>query len=183
LAKWIATAVLMALIAGCGGSNDGESQAAAPSPSPAAEEPLFMGDEGVEEEYDQPPQPASGDVGDTITLTGSNIGVRLRVTVTGVQRAGRYTAVKLRLVSTGDAIFESELRGAVVRYSDGRRGKLVFGVKAACSNGFQKGLRLDSGQRVRGCVLFRRPTAAAPKSMKLALEAEPVQQGGLWRLG
>ena len=42
--------------------------------------------EAVEEEYHQPPKPAEAGLGETITLTGTNIGVRLRVTVTGVKR-------------------------------------------------------------------------------------------------
>ena len=42
------------------------------------------GDGGVEAEYHQPPKPATGGIGDAITLTGTNIGVRLRVTPTRV---------------------------------------------------------------------------------------------------
>ena len=181
MAKLIAIAMLLGLLAGCGGSKNHETQAAAPTVTP--EPTLWEGNEDVEEEYHQPPKPASGGIGDTITMTGSNIGVRLRITVTGVERAGRYTAVKLRLESTGIAVFESEIRGALLRYADGTRARPVLGVKAACSHGFQKGLRLDVGDRTRGCVLFRRPTDAAPKTLKLALEGEPIAEGGLWRLG
>jgi nitrous oxide reductase accessory protein NosL len=47
LAKLIAIAVLMALVAGCGSKED--SQTAAPAPQPTAT--LNPGDEGVEEEY------------------------------------------------------------------------------------------------------------------------------------
>jgi hypothetical protein len=182
LAKWIAIAVLVAVIAGCGDSDANETQAAAPSPV-ATEEPLNSGDEGVEEEYDKPPVPASGGIGDTITLTGSNIGVRLRVTVTDVQPEGRHLAIKMRLKNTGIAVYEAAIQNAFVRYGDGRRGRPAIGVKAACSHGLQRVVRLDVGLRTRGCVLFRRPTEASPKSLKLSLEAEPVQQGGLWRLG
>ena len=42
--------------------------------------------EDVEAEYHQPPKPAEAGLGETITLTGTNIGVRMRVTVTGVKR-------------------------------------------------------------------------------------------------
>jgi hypothetical protein len=169
----------MAVAAGCGSKED--SQTAAPAPQPTAT--LNPGDEGVEEEYNQPPKPASGGIGDTITLTGSNIGVRLRVTVTGVRRAGRYLAVKLRLNNTGIAIFESELRSASVRYADGRRARVSFGAKAGCSHGFQRDVRLEVGRKTHGCLLFRRSADAAPRALRLALESHSPSEGGLWRLG
>jgi hypothetical protein len=184
LAKLIATVVLAVLIVGCG-SNKQTEQTAAPAPEPTAT--FWEGDQGVEEEYDQPPKPASGGIGDTITLTGSNVGVRMRVTVTGLaDRTGpgrRYLGVKLRMRSTGITVYESELRSAVVRYGDGRRAEVAFGVKARCSHGFQRDLRVEVGETAKGCVLFRRPAGATPRSMRLALETEPVAQGGLWRLG
>jgi hypothetical protein len=186
LAKLIATAVLAILVAGCG-SNKQTEQAAGPAPEPTATATIWEGDTDVEEEYDQPPKPASGGIGDTITLTGSNVGVRMRVTVTGlVNRTGpgdRYLGVKLRMRSTGIAVYESELRSALVRYADGRRAHAAFGVKARCSHGFQHDMRIEVGKSVKGCVVFRRPAGAKPKTMRLALETEPVQGGGLWRLG
>ena len=42
-------------------------------------------------------------MGETITLTGTNIGVRMRVTVTGVERVDSWQAVDLELESTGIA--------------------------------------------------------------------------------
>ncbi|HEX5622505.1 MAG TPA: hypothetical protein VFX51_29035 [Solirubrobacteraceae bacterium] len=184
MAKLIAIAVLAVLMCGCGSKEkDQASAAAAPTPEPT----FWEGDTDVEEEYHQPPKPASGGIGDTITLTGSNVGVRLRVTVTGlVDRTGpggRYLGVKLRLRNTGIAVFEGELRQAVVRYAGGRRARIAFGVKAACSHGFQRHMRFENPDRVKGCVLFRRPAGAAPLTMRLALESNPVSEGGLWRLG
>ena len=184
MAKLIATAVLVALVCGCG-SKEKSSASAAAAPTP---EPTFWeGDTDVEEEYHQPPKPACGAIDDTITMTGSNIGVRLRVTVTGlVDRTGpgnRYLGVRLRLRNTGIAVFEGELRQAAVRYSDGRRARVAFGVKARCSRGFQRHLRFDVGLGVTGCLVFRRPAGAEPRTMRFALESNPVSEGGLWRLG
>ena len=184
MAKLIAIAVLAALMCGCG-SKEVKTQSAAAAPTPTAT--LWEGDTDVEEEYHQPPKPASGGIGDTITLTGSNVGVRMRVTVTGLADrtgpGGRYLGVKLRMRSTGITVFESELRNAVVRYSDGHRARAAFGVKASCSHGFQRHLRVEIGGAAKGCVLFRRTDDAKPKTMRFALESEPVQEGGLWRLG
>jgi hypothetical protein len=184
LAKLIAIAALVAVVCGCGSKEkDQASAAAAPTPEPT----FWEGDTDVEEEYHQPPKPASGGVGDTITMTGSNIGVRLRVTVTGlVDRTGpggRYLGVKLRLRNTGIAVFEGELRQGVVKFANGRRARIAFGVTAPCSNGFQRHMRFENPDRVKGCVLFRRPAGAGPRTMRLALESNPVSEGGLWRLG
>ena len=64
-----------------------------------------------------PPHPASGGLGDTIVLTGTNLGVRMAVKVTAVTgpvRAARaapagkrYVGIRLRMKNTGVAIFES----------------------------------------------------------------------------
>jgi hypothetical protein len=187
LAKWIATAVLVALFCGCGSDkHQTESAAAAATPTP---EPLIpaQSNEDVEEEYHQPPKPARADLGETITLTGNNIGVRLRVTPTALVRSAgpgdKYVAVKLKLKSTGITIYESELRSAMMRFSNGRRVPTAFGVKASCSNGFQRHIRLDVGLRTSGCILFKRPAGATPRTMRLALEEIPPGEGGLWRLG
>ena len=75
--------------------------------------------EDVEAEYHQPPQPAEAGLGETITLTGTNIGVRLRVTVTGVKRVGDHQAVELGLENTGITNYEGEFTHAAVTYGDG----------------------------------------------------------------
>jgi hypothetical protein len=184
LAKLIAIAVLAAVVCGCGSKEKSQaSAAAAPTPEPT----FWEGDQDVEEEYHQPPKPASGGIGDTITLTGSNVGVRLRVTVTGLVDhtgpGGRYLGVKLRLRNTGIAVFEGELRQAAVRYTGGRQVRVAFGVKARCSRGLEGHVRFGDAHAVRGCLLFRRPAGAEPRTMRLALESNGVSEGGLWRLG
>jgi hypothetical protein len=185
LAKLIAIAALTVLFAGCGSNKPKQTAAPAPEPTPTAT--FWKGNVDVEEEYHQPPKPASGGIGDTITLTGTNIGVRMRVTVTGlVDRTGpdgKYLGVKLRMRSTGIAVYESELRNAVVRYADGGQARAAYGVKAPCSNGFQRPMRVGDAHPIAGCVLFRRRADAEPKTMRLALETQLVADGGLWRLG
>ena len=206
-----AIAVLAVLTGGCG-SNDPEPDAATPAPTASPESASHEGlptgyeaavrayygnephaDEGdVEAEYHQPPKPAIGEVGDTITLTGSNIGVRARVTVTGVKDAvkaseppsdgTRYVAVDLRLRSTGITILEGQLANAELAYPGGRS-EAVYGVEADCSNGFHESVRIEVGNSARGCVLFEVPTGRKPRQLQLALELVPVEVGGIWRLG
>jgi hypothetical protein len=213
--------VMVVLTAGCG-SNDAERPAAQPSPEPApaeatsaatpaaTAEPFEKGhsravrefygggdapvppSSDVEAEYHQPPRPATGGIGDTITLTGTNVGVRLRTTLTGLvddvvpatesPRPGmRYVGVRLRLRSTGIAIHESALQSARLRYAGGAA-KPVLGVKAPCSNGFDGTVRLDVGLKTRGCLLFELPENADPREFALALETVPPAAGGRWRL-
>jgi hypothetical protein len=133
----------------------------------------------TEEEYHQPPHPAAGGIGDTITLTGTNLGVRMDVTVTGVKAGKRHTTVGLQLVNTGIAIFESPITNAVLVDADGRRARIATGAKAGCSNGFDDIIRLDVGEDGSGCLVFK---PIRPKRLQLALEQVPAAAGGRWSL-
>jgi len=208
----IAALVSVALLVGCGSDDPPAPAAAAPTPEAEAEThdfepghakavrdyygtphshseepaPEFGGE--TEADYHKPPHPARGEIGDTITLTGVNLGVRMRVTVTGVAdparrvvrraRDGRrFVAVRLRLRNTGIAIFESELREATlagVRTSSG--------VRAGCSNGFDRDLRIDVDGSARGCILFELPRNRRAGELSLALEQVPAAAGGRWSL-
>lgn len=213
--------VLAVLLAGCGSNDSEKSAAkpapvatatpeatatATPTPTPEPFEKghsravrrFYGGGEApvppwsdVEAEYHQPPRPATGGIGDTITLTGTNIGIRLRSTVTGLVDPARatespgpgkrYVGVQLRLRSTGIAVHDGMLESARLRYGGGAA-KPVHGVKAGCSNGFDGTVRIDVGLQARGCLLFELPEDAEPNELVLALETVPAPAGGRWRL-
>jgi len=214
-----AIAVLAAIVAGCDSSDRAPSaapSAATPEPIPtpeatpaAAERHKFEkghsravreyyrhdagpAHDNIEAEYHKPPKPATGGIGDTITLTGTNIGVRVRVKLTGLvdpagaspaPRAGtRYVAAKLRLRSTGITILEDDFRNALLSHDGGRRVPASAGVKAGCSNGFHDFLRLEVGRGTRGCLLFQVPEGKRPRQLQLALEQIPAGAGGRWIL-
>jgi hypothetical protein len=202
-------ALLLALSAAACGADEPAPTAATPTPPPAepAQEPHvdfepghskavrdYYGEvhnhpapdseDGItldsEEEYRQPPHPAAGGIGDTITLTGSNLGVRMEATVTGVATSGRFTTVGLRLANTGIAIFDSQIKSAVLVDADGRRARVKAGVTAPCSKGFQDPLWIDVGAERSGCLVFAR--TARPAELRFALEQVPVEAGGKWTL-
>ena len=139
-----------------------------------------------EEEYHQPPKPAEAGLGETITLTGTNLGIRLGVTVTGVERvkvgARRYTAVKLGLENTGIAIHDDELRAAAVTYGDeaseplarGREGRLLERLRVG-----RAPRRRAQDQRLPA---FRVSGSEPPDTFQLALEQVPITAGGIWNL-
>jgi hypothetical protein len=203
----LASALVVLLVGACG---DGDGDGAA-TPEPTATPPAataeaghdlegyskgvrdFYGDthpeaepgsqESVEAEYHQPPKPAEAGLGETITLTGSNIGVRLRVTVTGVKRASEYLAVDMALESTGITNFESALENAAVTYGDGRPQRVVEGASAPCSKDLAGPIVfIPVGGRARGCLLFPASGSRTPDRLQLALEAVPVEAGGIWTL-
>ena len=186
--KFLTFAIAALAIAGCGSSASGEQ----PSSTPAGvaryygdgERPPTAagGHEDVESEYHQPPQPARAGVGETITLTGTNIGVRQAVTVTGVERTGDYVAVMLELENTGIANYEGPLRNATVRFGDGGAPTPVSeGAKAACSHGFEREtVYIPVGEKASGCLLF--PARSKPRELQLALEIVPTGAGGIWTL-
>jgi hypothetical protein len=166
---------------GLAGYSQGVRQYYAGAELDAADDP----NADVEVQYFQPPRPAEAGVGETIALTGSNIGVLMQVTVTGVDtvEAGgeRYTAVHLKLVNDGITVYDGELQSAALY--DGGGGKpagVAKGARAACSNGFDANVRIDVDRRESGCLLF--PAGGRPERFQLALETVPADAGGIWNL-
>jgi hypothetical protein len=179
--RFTALILIALLLAACGDASETATAPAAPS------EPALDNDHSaVEEEYDQPPKPRKAAVGETITLTGTNIGVRLRATVTGVERvrvkSKPYVAVDLDLENTGIAVHDDELRGAAVTFPGGKSRPLASGVRASCSHGFESVIRLDVGDKASGCLVFPAAGARLPSRFQLALELIPVADGGIWKL-
>ena len=197
-------AVLLALgLAACGGDDDpqgtpqpastGEDQHLAELPAPVRE---YYGDvhdheaiddelAAIEAEYHQPPEPARAAAGEVITLTGTNIGVRLRVKLLGplepVTVGGEdYLAAKLQVRNTGITIFDAPLDQARLVDASGDAAEPVLGVKAPCSRGFEGLMRVDVARQARGCVLF--PATTDPRELQLALEQVPAEAGGRWEL-
>jgi hypothetical protein len=201
-------ALALLLLAGCGGDKQAD---ATPTPTPTAtaaqtrpEDPDLAGySEGVkdyyveihneptgdehvdvEAEYHQPPKPAEAGLGDAITLTGTNIGIRQKVTVTKVDRTGDHTAVHLELENTGITVYEAPLRNASVTYPGGKTVEVAEGASADCSNGFEGDpVRNDVGRVKKGCLLFPAEGDAKPERFQLALEIVPTAAGGIWNLG
>ncbi len=204
--KTLLTIALSAtVLAGCGDSKP-KTDAATPSTavSPAATaDPLEGYSQGVRDFYKgvpvgefpdntelafhQPPKPPEAGIGETITLTGTNLGIRMKVTVTGTEAvtAGseRYQAVNLRIESAGVAIHDDEFRAATVSYTDGDPQALVKDVEADCSNGFDSIVRIEVGDTASGCLLFPANRLGAPSTFQMALELIPVTAGGIWNLG
>src|SRR5689334_2524565 len=164
----------LALLAGCGSDKKPETKPTATA-TPRAEDPDLAGysqgvkdyyvevhdeptgDEhaDVEAEYHQPPKPAEAGLGEAITLTGVNIGIRQKVTVTKVDRVGEHTAVHLKLENTGITVYEAPLRNAAVSYADGDPVGIDEGARAACSKGLDRDVwRNDVGRTKTGCLLF-----------------------------
>ena len=121
-------------------------------------------------------------MGETITLTGTNIGIRQKVTVTSVEKTGDYLAVNLELENTGIANYEGPLRNATVRFGDAQPVGVAEGASAACSGGFeQETVFIPVGEKASGCLLF--PAGAEPaRELQLALEIVPTDAGGIWTL-
>jgi hypothetical protein len=194
--------LVAAALAGCG-----HDTAPSPSPAPKASatpvDPLAGYPEGVrkyyagaqldaaddpsadaEVQYFQPPKPAQTAAGDAITLTGTNIGVRMRVTVEGVRtlHAGgeAYTAVDLRMNNSGITVYQGELREALLTSGDGKTRRVAADASASCSNGLDRDFRIDVGRSRKGCLLF--PADGDAERLQLALEAVPAEAGGIWDL-
>ena len=186
--------------AGCGGLQSPKATPTA-SPTTAADDGYsqgvkdYYGDvdarpeteagstEDVEAEYHQPPKPAEAGLGETITLTGTNIGVRLRVTVTGVERVDDHQAVGLELENTGITNYEGEITHALVTYGDGTTQPVAEGANATCSNGLDLPTAFIAvGTKTTGCLLFPTSGSESPTRFQFALENVPAEAGGIWSL-
>jgi hypothetical protein len=199
------------LAAGCGDSGKSDAGAAAPTPSAAIPKPpsddalagysegvqrhyaganLAAADDpnaGVEERYFQPPRPAEAGLGETIVLTGSNIGVQIAVTVDAVKRVEidgtPYQTVELTLKnSDGITVLDGELKSAALTYPSGTQVGVAEGVAAPCSNGFDRTVRVVDPEVVSGCLVFPAEGDEEPERFQLALETVPVEAGGIWNL-
>ena len=181
-----------ALVAGCGGHDD---DPATPAPAEVETHDLegysqgvrdYYGDAGppaggdVEAEYHQPPQPPEAGVGEAITLTGTNIGIRMKVTLRSVKPAGERTRVRLGLNNTGITVYEAPLQNARLTYAGGEPQPALTG--ETCSRGFDTELlRIDVGERRDVCLLFA--GRERPERLQLALETVPTEAGGIWNVG
>ncbi|GEM_PF-6319905 len=197
--KLFAILALSSLLAACGGNGDDpEPQAATPAPTETEAGPhdlegysegvlKYYGDphdhvEGgnVEAEYHQPPKPAEAAVGEMITLTGTNIGVRLEVTLKSVKRDGDRTQVRLHLRNNGIAVYEGPLQNAELTFAGGDTQPAL--TDETCSRDFDTSyLRMDVDDERTVCLLFE--GADEPERLQLALEAVPTDAGGIWNLG
>ena len=138
---------LVLMLAGCGGGDKQDPEPTTPPPATptatvAAGDPLAGYSEGVrnyysgadpsavddpnadaEVRYFQPPRPGEAKLGETITLTGSNIGVETAATVTKVEAVPvdgeEYTAVELELDNGvgGITVLDSEMKSATLTFS------------------------------------------------------------------
>ena len=135
--------------------------------------------EDVEAEYHQPPKPAEAGLGETITLTGSNIGVRMRVTVTGVKRVSSYQAVELELESTGITNYEGPISSAALTNGDGEPQPVVEGATAPCSKdlGFPS-IFIPTGGKASGCLLFPSSGPASPSAFSSRSRPCPSRPAG-----
>lgn len=140
--------------------------------------------EDVESEYHQPPKPAEAKLGETITLTGSNIGVRLDVTVKDVRRVADYLAVDVEFDSTGITNYQAPFESASVTFPGGRSEKVIADETASCSKDITVPTTFIAvGTKAQGCLLFPGSGDELPERFQFALETVPVEAGGIWNLG
>ncbi|KOG45271.1 hypothetical protein ADK75_31950 [Streptomyces virginiae] len=137
---------------------------------------------------------APGGSGETISLTGSEPGARLDVTLTQVvdpaTPAGpndpdgpdRLVATRFRLENTGTAVYrDSPAPATHLLDADGRR---FTGIDLPTTAGpaFPASVTLDPGATAEGFVTFRIPAGAEPAAVQFALDAGLADDVGQWSL-
>jgi hypothetical protein len=202
--KLLSSVLLALVLTSCGGSDPEPPAASTPVPVAETEKPrdaheldLSSYSPGVQEyyggahahgegeaEYHQPPMPAEAKLGEPIVLTGTEIGVRLRVTPTKVEPVGKdLVAVHLRLKSTGVTQYYRPMEMASVTYpGETKSTPLDPDASARCSNGLDDIVFIEVARSKRGCLLFPRSGDKMPERFQLALEVVPTLAGGIWNL-
>lgn len=195
---------LLVVIAGCGGDSEPDNQTAA-TPTATAEQtaepehslegyspgvveyygkPHEHADDeagSIEEKYHQPPKPAEAELGETIRLTGTEIGVQFDVTVTDVKPVDDdLMAVFITAENTGITVYERPMEMASLTYPGEEPTPLDVDATADCSNGFDGIVRIDVERTKKGCLLFPRSGDKMPERFQLALEVVPTLAGGIW---
>lgn len=137
----------------------------------------------AEAEYHQPPKPAEAKLGEPIELTGTEIGVRFKVTPTKVAPVGKnLMAVHLTFESTGVTNYDRPMEMASITYPGEEPTPVDTGASAKCSNGLDDVIRMDVNRTHKGCLLFPRSGDKQPERFQLALEVVPTLAGGIWHL-
>ncbi|NUP15361.1 MAG: DUF4352 domain-containing protein [Streptomyces sp.] len=188
-ARFAAACAVAALsLTACGGgaavTNKPKAQASAPA------------DEASEAAEDTSAVPEVAKVGDTITLTGSEDGSKLDVTVVKVadgakssvegfvpEDGNRWLGVQFRLVNTGSAAYsDSPANGTQVYDEDGQQfGPTFADITAGPS--MSSDVNLKPGAKALGWITFEVPKGAKVATVQFAMDSGFADQVGEWKLG
>ncbi|MFG2973039.1 hypothetical protein ACGFYY_08540 [Streptomyces sp. NPDC048331] len=136
---------------------------------------------------------APGGSGETISLAGSEPGLRLDVTLTrvvdpaapaGQEPAGneRLVATRFRLENTGTAVYrDSPASAAHLLTTTGHRFS-GEDIPTTAGPAFPETVTLDPGGTVEGFVAFRLPRDSDPAAVQFALDAGLADDVGHWSL-
>ncbi|MEU6885368.1 DUF4352 domain-containing protein [Streptomyces viridosporus] len=139
--------------------------------------------------------PGIAEVGDTLTLKGSEDGSRLDVTVTKIADpaesadeftepgAGkRFVGVQFKLVNTGEAAYsDSPSNGAQVADSEGQQFDATFGDITAGPS-MASSLKLKPGAQGLGWIVFEVPEAAKVATVQFTMDSGFADETGEWKL-
>lgn len=137
------------------------------------------------------PAGASARVGDSLTLDGTD--VRMRVTVLDVidpvsggnfdEPNGRFVGVRLRLTNVGDQSYsDSPSNGATLVTRGDEQADPTLLTDGDCSSSFSSMAKIAPGSSRVGCIAFDVPSGVGPKTFQFTLNSGFGDQTGEWRV-
>ncbi|MEV8637799.1 DUF4352 domain-containing protein [Streptosporangium sp. NPDC051023] len=190
-ARLLALAVTTAALTACGTP----TVTSTPDADTAAEEAaISKPSEGESSAGSTKPKPAG--IGDAITLTGSDEGLKIAVSVVKVIKNGkapneiqnaqagkRLYGVELVLKNVGTATYDdSPSNGAKVIDSEGQEhDPSLFGEIAGTTQ--LKSTTIAPGDKRRGVLVFEVPAKAKIERLQFALNSGFADQKGVWAVG
>jgi hypothetical protein len=141
----------------------------------------------------QPPEENKAEVGDSITLSGNDEGLEMKVTVMTVQdpaknlepftspaKGGRFVGIQLELENVGSSVYaDSPTNGAALIDKTGQGHDATF---ATLKTEFNSNLRIQPGASQVGFIPFEIPKGAKLAIFQFTLESGFGPETGEWTL-
>jgi Domain of unknown function (DUF4352) len=143
----------------------------------------------------EPEESTEAQVGDSITLHGSDAELEVRITVTQIidpappkdefftpEGGARWVAVELRLVNVGTTVYDdSPGNGASLIDNKDQSYTETFAETSACRY-IGTGLKIAAGDRRVGCLVFEVPERVKPRKFQMTLDSGFGPETGEWVL-
>ena len=152
---------------------------------------------------DEPEEESSGEgkrkpragIGDSLTLTGNEEGLKMRVKVLGVESplnvgefdkpsdpSNRFVGVRVALTNVGDVTYDdSPSNGAAIIGRGDEQGNFAFVTEGPCAGQFASAATISPGSRRQGCIPFEVPKGRL-KTFQFSLDSGFGPDSGEWSL-
>lgn len=183
----VVVGMVMVLLTGC------EEQTITNEPDEPGSEQGTQGTQGTQEEEEEA-EPLTAEVGDAITLAGSDEDLRVEVTLMEMidpakgrgqfnrpSKGARLVAVRLRLANVGEAAYsDSPSNGIALVDTDDQQYDASF--MEVREGQALTSVNISPGDRRSGVIVFEIPKGVGLRSFQMTLDSGFAPQTGQWEI-